>query len=374
MSIFILSTPGIRLSNTNALVERAGRWLLDSGIQEAGGGVARYYRSDQGCNARISTEITGYAVSALLYLHQRSGQFEYREAGLRAARFLTRSAWNAALGTFPFEQAGPGDGCSALAYFFDCGIVVRGLLAAFRVSQESEFRDIAIAAGRSMLADFRAEGAIHPILVLPDKRPLAYEPRWSAHPGCYQLKAAMAWYELFETTGEMEFLRAYESAVDAALTSDHDFLPGESSREKVMDRLHAYLYFLEGLLPVLHRPDCVQAFGAGIDRVAAYLEEIAPLFVRSDVYAQLLRARLYGENLGTVPLDQAAAAREAEQLAGFQVDSSDTRMAGGFLFGRKGGEPLPFVNPVSTAFALQALTLWDDRRNHAFQARRQALI
>jgi hypothetical protein len=356
------------------LVERAGRWLLDSGIQEPSGGVARYYRTDLGANARVSTEITGYAVSTLIYLHQRAGQPEYLQAALRAAGFLARTAWDSKLGAFPFEQPLNGDRSGALAYFFDSGIIVRGLLSAWRVTKDDQLRDTAIAAGRSMLADFRAAGAVHPIIELPGKRPLAYEARWSARPGCYQLKSALAWYELFETTGEMDFLRAYESTVESALASENDFLPGASSREQVMDRLHAYLYFLEGLLPVVDRPDCAQAFRAGIDRVAAYLREIAPLFARSDVYAQLLRARLYGERLAGIPLDHAAAAQEAQRAAGFQVDSSDTRLAGGFLFGHKGGEPLPFVNPVSTAFCVQALTQWDDRKNNTFDARRQALI
>ncbi len=251
---------------------------------------------------------------------------------------------------------------------------MRGLLSAWRVSKEDEFRDTAVAAGRAMAADFRAPKAIHPILALPGKQPLAYEARWSTRPGCYQLKSALAWYELFEVTGEMEFLRDYESAVEFALASDHDFLPGASSREQVMDRLHAYLYFLEGMLPVLDRADCAQAYGAGLDRVAAYLQEIAPLFARSDVYAQLLRARLYGEKLAGITLDQAAAAHEAKQAASFQLSSPDPRIAGGFLFGRKEGEPTPFVNPVSTAFCVQALAQWDDRQKNAFEARRQILI
>jgi hypothetical protein len=225
-----------------------------------------------------------------------------------------------------------------------------------------------------MLADFGSAEALHPILSLPDKRALPYEPRWSASPGCYQLKSAMAWYSLFETTGEMEFLRAYETALERALATEHDFLPGETNREKVMDRLHAYLYFLEGLLPALNRSECAQAFHSGLERVSGYLREISPLFARSDVYAQLLRARLYGENLAAIPFDHAAAAHEAEQAAGFQLESSDVRISGGFGFGRKGAEQLPFVNPVSTAFCLQALTLWGDRKNNALQARRQALI
>jgi hypothetical protein len=362
------------LANTNNLLEAAGRWFLRSGIQEPEGGVARYYRSDLGQNAPVSTEITGYAVSALLFLHDRIGQAEYQDAALQAARFLTRVAWDRALQTFPFEHSVNGGRSRALAYFFDCGIIVRGLLGAWRASNDAEFRDTAIAAGRTMLQDFQEGGAIHPILALPAKQPLSYEPRWSATPGCYQLKSAMAWQELFEATGDMDFFRAYERAVTAALESDNDFLPGETNREKVMDRLHAYAYFLEGLSPMLHRSDCAHAFRDGIDRLAAYLGEIAPLFARSDVYAQLLRARLLGEALGVIPLDLAAAAQEAAQAATFQVSAEGPRVAGGFLFGRKCGEAMPFVNPVSTAFCVQALVWWDDRKNNALQARRQLLI
>ena len=343
------------MSPTDTSIEAAGRWFLHSGIQEASGGVARYYRSDVGQNARVSTEITGYAVSTLLFLHERTGNEEYLDAALRAARFLTRVAWDEKLSTFPFEVTeGP-----RFAYFFDCGIIVRGLLAAWRVTQEAEFRDIAIAAGRAMLADFPSERGIHPILALPGKRPLAWEPRWSASPGCYQLKSAMSWHELFEVTGESAFLRGYETALQAALENDSAFLPGESDLPRVMDRLHAYAYFLEGLLPVLDRPECAVAFRNGVDRASGLLREIAPVFARSDVYAQVLRARLLGD-----PVNEVGAADEAEQAASFQLPS------GGFLFGRKHGQALPFVNPVSTAFCVQALAMWNDRGLTQLDAKR----
>ncbi|MGP0076286.1 MAG: hypothetical protein ACLPWF_30590 [Bryobacteraceae bacterium] len=345
---------------TDTLIQAAGHWFLQSGIQDARGAVARYYRSDLGQNAPVSTEITGYAVSFLLFLHQRSGDGAYLEAALRASRFLTRVAWDARLATFPFELER--DGAPNFAYFFDCGIIVRGLLSAWRVTEDSEFRDTAIAAGRGMLNDFPGSHGIHPILALPEKRPLEWEPRWSRRPGCYQLKSALAWQELFEVTGESAFLSAYESAIDAALASDAEFLPGETDQQRVMDRLHAYAYFLEGLLPAFHRPECAAALRNGVDRMGRYLYEIAPVFARSDVYAQLLRLRLMAEALGILPLDRSAAADDAERAASFQIDScADPRLAGGFLFGRKQGEDMPFVNPVSTAFCAQALTMWSDR-------------
>jgi hypothetical protein len=107
---------------------------------------------------------------------------------------------------------------------------------------------------------------------------------------------------------------------------------------------------------------CAAAIREGIGRAAQQLREIAPEFERSDVYAQLLRMRLYADRAGALPLDFAAAQFEADRLAEFQVAGSGQSTGGGFYFGRQAGAWLPYVNPVSTAFALQALELWDECR------------
>ena len=167
---------------------RAGEWFLHSGIQEPNGGVARYYRTDLERNHTVSTEITGYAASVFVYLHAATGDERYLDRARSAARFLTRTAWDSASGTIPFEIDPP-----AFTYFFDCGIVVRGLLSTWRVTGEQEFLDVAAALGKSMARDFASEdGSFHPILSLPDKRPLERDAsRWSRCPGCYQLKSAV---------------------------------------------------------------------------------------------------------------------------------------------------------------------------------------
>ena len=53
-----------------------------------------------------------------------------------------------------------------------------------------------------------------------------------------------------------------------------------------------------------------------------------------------------------MPIDREAAACEAERLASFAAPD------GGFYFGRRGADWLPYTNPVSTAFAMQALAVW----------------
>ena len=311
----------------------------------------------------MSTEITGYGVSAFVYLHSLTHDRRYLERAVDAARFLTRTAWDRSLRTMPFELDPP-----ALTYFFDCGIVVRGLLSAWRATGDEEFLETAASIGTAMASDFAASESadFHPVLSLPDKRPVDRDvARWARSAGCYQLKAALAWWDLADATADDRFREPYERVLEYSLRTWSRFLPGHSDRLKVMDRLHAFLYFLEGLLPRSGDARCAAALCGGIQSAAGHLREIAPQFERSDVYAQLLRIRLYADWAGVAPLDSDAAAFEAEKLASFQASGTDPRIDGGYLFGRKGGAWLPYVNPVSTAFAMQALALWDSRSGGA---------
>ena len=318
--------------------------------------MARYYRADTEQNRPVSTEITGYAASALAHLHALTGDPGYLERAVAAARFLARDAWRADAGAMPFEIDPPDR-----AYFFDCGIVVRGLVAVWRATRADELLDCAAAVGRSMARDFHAADGWHPIVTLPEKTPVSRDSaRWSRMPGCYQLKSAMGWWELCAATGDTAFRDLYRETLEAALKTYHGFLPGKD-RFDTMDRLHAYLYFLEGLLPAAGEARCAGALAEGIGRVACLLRQIEPEFARADVFAQLLRMRVLADAAGAAPLDGEAAAAEAGSLAGFQGVSADPRIDGGYWFGRKNGEWLPHMNPVTTAFAIEALELWERR-------------
>jgi hypothetical protein len=335
---------------------RAGRWLLDSGIQGPSGGVARYYRSEIGKNKPVSSEITGYHASALVYLFQITGDEKYLERAGKTVNFLIDNVWNEQLQTFPFEHPSPSSESRHHSYFFDCGIIIRGLLAVWRHTRDPRLLEVASAAAHGMIADFHAGPDYHPILDLPAKEPLPRTEHWSRTPGCYQLKAALAWREVAEAAQDKTLRDAYLGMVDSALATHADYLAGAVNEHQVMDRLHPYAYFLEGLTPLLHRPDCAEVYLQGMSSISLRLNAIAPSFARSDVYAQLLRARVYGAK--TVGIDLAAAGEEAEALLGYQVMSEDPRIDGGFYFGQRHGEMSPHVNPVSTVFALQALEMW----------------
>ena len=173
--------------------------------------MARYYLNAEARALPVSTEITGYAASTLAYLFTRTGEQVYLDRARLAAQFLTGPAWNAELETFPFELAEGSPG-----YFFDCGIIVRGLLAVWRLTREPRLLEIAHAAGRSMARDYFTAGAIHPVIALQSRQPWPYEKRWSREPGCFQLKSALAWRDL-EDPALLEF---WKGALSHAIASE----------------------------------------------------------------------------------------------------------------------------------------------------------
>src|SRR5262245_926669 len=204
-------------------IARAGQWLLHSGIQDSDGGVARYYRVDLERNLSVSTEITGYAASAFALLHWITGDPLYCNRAAAAVHFL-EAAWDTAEQVMPFEIDSP-----RLSYFFDCGIIARGLLFA------GGSHEIAGAIARSMARDFDSGRDFHPILALPGKCAQARDPlRWSRSAGCYQLKAATAWTDL----ADPDLAPQYRRVLEDSLRTYESYLPGHPDPEKVVDRLH----------------------------------------------------------------------------------------------------------------------------------------
>ena len=335
---------------------RAARWFADSGIRQPSGGVARFYRSECQKYKPVSNEITGYTASTYIYLFHVTGEGKWLDRASQTAAFLLEHAWHADLETFAFEYPSPSDEVPYQAYFFDCGIIVRGLMAVWRETRCERLRETAAVASHAMIRDFSRDRYYHPVLMLPSKEPLPEAQQWSRSAGCYQLKAALAWLDVFEATGDEALRDAYFELLELALQTHDSFFPAAETAEEIMDRLHPYCYFLEGLLPALDSTPVRAVFEKGLATVRRRLCDLAPCFARSDVYAQLLRLRMLASNVVTV--DEPAAAKEAEALEEFQSANTDRRIDGGFLFARRGDLMSPHVNPVSTAFGLQALEMW----------------
>ena len=352
------------------------RWLAYSGIQAESGGVSRYYAADLDQYQDISTAITAYSIQAYLYL-PLPGQTGLLSNALRAGQFLCYDAGNERAGLFPFEMPRHGLPTHALGYFFDCGIVIRALLALWNTTADPLYLERAESCGGALLDRMsRVDGSFFPVLDLASGAPSQpSSERWSLEPGVYQLKVGMAFLELAEVTSSGLFSKVAEHLLQWALRRHELFLPGHSEPDRVADRLTAYCYFLEGLLPFIDkRFECAQALQAGITRVENLQAETAPVLERSDVAAQLLRLRLLADYIGVIELDLSRAEREAEALPAFQLRTGDRRTDGGFGFGRRRGQLAPHANPLSTIVCLQALRMWNEYKRGELRTTWQELI
>jgi len=352
--------------------ERAARWLLRSEIQEASGGFARFRCRDTGSDAAVSTEITAYAVSALLWLYRTTGDCDCLSAASRAGAFLASRAWDKQSGCFLYEL--PERGASARAYFFDTGIVARAFLALWRTCGDPAHLELARSAAGSMTSHFPNGRGFHAILEVPTRRPADPNGRWSQSPGCYQLKAALAWRELSEQDDHPGHGSTFARTLQFALDDAAVFPLREPQRERMMDRLHAYCYYLEGLLGAARDPGAAGALARGIDRAAALFAQLSPDVERCDVSAQLLRLRVFAAALGIARMNESAAQAEAARISQYQIADTDPRSDGGFCFGRKGDEFLPHINPATTIFCLQALEFWRRYREGTFDPDWRALV
>ncbi len=109
-------------------LERAGSWFLQSGIQEPSGGVARYYRTDSSRTRPSQMKLLAMRRAHCLPVARMLEGARSTTAMRRyaAGNYLTDQAWDSSSNAFPFEPN------LSLTYFFDTGIIVRGLLTASR--------------------------------------------------------------------------------------------------------------------------------------------------------------------------------------------------------------------------------------------------
>ena len=355
---------------------RAGlTWLAHSGIQAESGGLFRYYRGDLSEYKNISTEITAYGIQAYLQL-PLPGQPGLLSNALRAGQFLCYDATDPQTGLLPFEASPDGSRPCRLAYFFDCAITMRGLLALWNATGDPMYLERTERCGATLMGTMsRVDGSFFPMLDLDSGVPFVGADSWSLQPGVHHLKAGLAFWELAEVTSSGLFSKTAETLLQWCLHQHEMFLPGDSDSARVADRLHAYCYFLEGLLPFLEkRFETVLVLQGGITRVEKLLAETRPALERCDTIAQLLRLRLLSDYIGVVELDIPAAAREAESLLTFQLQTDDRRANGGFSFGRRNGQLLCHASPVSTIFALQALRIWNQYQKGELRTTWQELI
>ncbi|MCP5182379.1 MAG: hypothetical protein H6993_00380 [Pseudomonadales bacterium] len=221
------------------------------------GGVLEPGRED-GAPRFLFTEVTGYALLDFLLLHSLTGDKQYIDRVVKSANWIRdhgQDATGGVLTRYYFDHDDdPSLAFTSFAgrriYAFDTGICLRGMVAAYRATNDASY----LASARRM-ADFMIErmmepsGRMHAIFDAKNDGPVPADANvWSRAFSAFLTKVAEALVDLQEVTGESRYTQAAIAICDAGLAYQHQSGLIETSTGRC--ELHPHCYATEGYLHV----------------------------------------------------------------------------------------------------------------------------
>jgi hypothetical protein len=372
-----------------ALVERleravreATRWMLHSGIQddgsglpEAAGGFHAWFDADARRYAFVYSEITGYAITMLSYLHHRSPDGLFLESARRAANYLVERASDPESGFFRCRLDTTRGGWMPRTYAFDEAMILNGLASLLRLGDEPRYRQSAEACARRLIERWqREDGSFEPARSLSPDDVLDKPTKWSRQAGTFQVKNAIGLLNFAELTGAMDGGDVARKTCDWALGRQEESGRFTTSRFDGSVHLHPHCYTAEGLWSVgkiLGRNDYIAAAAravrwalerqlpsGGFARIVT--GEGVNCHERADITAQVLRLTVLLVADGHLEEHRLeAVARGLSHLLTFQRAEGAPEERGGFIFGfQDDGARANHVNAWCTMFSLQVMDLY----------------
>lgn len=365
-------------------VARGIDWLQHSGIQagpdaEMAGAVAAWYDPDARRYAYFYPEITGYAATSYVWLSRTCGAVAATLPRAQAAAdWLIEKVFQPEAGLYPYKYDWETRSFAPLAYAFDQGMILNGLVNTYRETHAPVYHEYARRTASKLVSDLmRADGSIEPYRSLNGVQPTPADSlRWSRQSGPYLAKCVLGLLNLARLEPHAGWEQAAIRICDWALTFRQDtgcFLINPVSQSA---HAHPLCYTAEGLLVAgiaLDRPAYLEA-AAGIARWLLDQQlpqggiprifragQVVVVPERMDILAQTIRLGVVSMELGLLSPEVygASVERAVERLVGFQAQHDDPRQIGGFQFGfQSDGSRATHVNAWCTMFAIQALVLF----------------
>jgi hypothetical protein len=354
-------------------VELAAKWLLDSGIQSPEGGFFAWYNLNEENHAYVYSEITGYAITTLLFLNKILNDDVFLEKAKLAATWLISYSLHPCGGvrTRLYAQDMHADKNYSFSgeniFSFDTAMALYGMINLYKMTKEDNFLKAAVTMGDflidrmqnydgSLAATFNAKfEKINPDLF--DK--------WSNQRGSFHAKACLGFVDLFSQTQQEKYKVAAEKLAGFALTLQDFSGRFITNKADNTTHLHPHCYAAEGLFYAgsylgidkfieASKRAVLWAFEkvtkVGVNEVFDPLTNSFNDFQRNDILAQVLRLGLIFD------LENKKAEYLNALLLKSQYSGNNDRQRGGFLFSRSG----PHVNSWVTMFAIQALAFYQN--------------
>jgi hypothetical protein len=367
-------------------VEEAIAWILrasqvQSEDPQLHGGFISWYDAETKSAAYVYSEISGYMLSLLSSLWERTGDEQLKASAVACGEWFLRTVHEPTGGyrclfplsptRFAFKQD--------LIYTFDCGVILSGLVNLYRITERPAFLAASVTLGDWLIGSMQKEsGGFYPVYDLQQQSRPENEAEWSLCSGSYHTKVAIGLMNLYDVTRAEKYRRSAIAACDFALGFQQPDGRFVSFPQEGGTNVHPHCYSAEGLWVVgsyLGRDDYLDASAraaawvwsqqAPDGLVPRHYHEGQPLYSeRVDILCQALRLGVIHRTEGRLgPEIDAQMERLVPIIERNQAVSQDPRAHGAFYFGRQSnGEQTPHANCWVTQFAIQALVLYGDYR------------
>jgi uncharacterized protein YyaL (SSP411 family) len=357
-------------------IELAKDWLLNSGIQNLDGEHKGAFNSWFDVNKKnypyAYSEITGYAISTLIYLYDLTKEEVFLERGKMAADWLMNKATHNSGGIlcrfFYEEKEFMGSFENEEMFLFDSGMVLNGITNLYEITKENKYLEFSKRLVDFMIGKQKQDGSFYAIYDAKNDKLTDSGDKWSTQSGAFHNKLTIGLLKLYKITKDERYK---DSAIRICNYSLKFFK--EDGRiinfSKTGDSLfHPHCYAAEGLYVAgkylnnkkyleLSRKATdylftIQKQNGGIPQM--FKESKLVEFERSDILGQALRIGVLHS------IEHSKLERLYKRLLEFQNLNEEQK--GGFRYGYDDqGKKYYHINSWCTMFALQAMILYKQR-------------
>lgn len=366
--------------NVSNVIESAKRWLLESGIQNLDrnsptyGSFNAWYDERRKAHSFAFSEITGYGITTLLYLHSlRSDNMLINRAKL-AADWLLSKAWYPRFGGLQCRYDHRTGAFNNRVCSFDAGVCLTGLANLYRKTGETEYLEGAIKLGDWLVRYVqREDGSFYARIDTRAGTFIDDSAKWSSQSGSYHSKISIGLLNLFDLTRDVAYKESAVKVCEWSLKLQLSSGRFITNRESGDTHLHPHCYSAEGLLCaglILKNKQFIESAKRALRWITQHLLPTGGVprtyrhghFSRResvDILSQTIRlwsllSRTQANMENDVLLE-----KTVSRLFHFRSSRDDVGSRGGFWYGYTDDSSL--VNHVSswgTMFAIQALILY----------------
>ena len=378
----------LKYKKLTSSINLALNWLTKSGIQNNNknlnefGAYYAWYSVKEKKYSYMYSEISGYLITSLVYHYKISKNFFFLKCAKRSADWLIRKAQHKNGGflclflvnknlNFKYKEN--------LIYAFDNGVIINGLVNLYNVTKDKKYLKSAIKSADFLSKFFlKKNNEVEAVYDVNKKKFIENKDQWSMVSGSYHTKIAMGYLNLYTKTKLTKYLKVGKKILKVYLKKQKK--NGEFVSTKKSTNLHPHCYSAEGYWACGKFLDNSLYKKAALKSTNWILKSINEngypprlkhgnkinFNERVDVLNQVLRLIILNKKkLNLNNHNKIKINKLINIILQYQSNQKNLKKEnGGYFWGKKSnGKKTKDVNTWTTAFATQALSIFNDKKS-----------